>query len=943
MKAVTSGSSVFGAVLLVLCTAWPAHGAVRDCGQPVSAGALPSATDALAVLKTAVGSRPDDLCVCDVDNSGTISPTDALIILKVAVGQSLVLACPPCSVDSDGDGLSDQEEIEVYHSDPYDTDSDDDGIPDGQEVKQYGTSPALADTDGDGVGDREEILTGGRSPRLADLPQLRMELSGDPNIRLDIEYTVGEVTNESETLTRNTERVDTDTVATKMSIENTVQLHTETEGGTGQWPPSFAAKLTTDSKFHHGYFHDTSSSWEQKSAEEVQSKYSAWEEQVIRYHSGGLTVAMRVTNDSPLTIKVKNLVLNAYRDDGGGNFTVIDTMEPDPNAWPEGGRLLGPWASFTMISAREINDAATMKALVKNPTGLLFEVGSYEIFRMDSTGTVEEVNYDVLGETVVQRTGTLVVDYGEGTVERYMVATNVEREPSGKGRGVNLGTAMSDIIGLSYDTEQQIDPDTGLPTGRVVLSRIENVESFRDPGNPAIHGFWTVAGTDRDFYSGQVDDFDATMLRQSELITLVYLRDSDGDAIYDREEYLLGTDKLSTDTDADGLSDFDETKVGWTVQPAGKDAYDVYPDPRVADADGDLLKDPEEKAAGTDPYLRDTDGDGTDDKNDELPLDPLCLTTGVEPLIRAWWDGSYYVDQQDGQDVYLASDLWGTYRFEYPLDGVVIADEDPARVLSSVDHEPLFLFNTDFDDNDQYITVADDPRIEPSSAGFAVSATIDWFGLAAGATAGTVIGKGPDDTATYRLALKENGDLEFSLYRYLYSKCWFTTKWFGSWSWDDGACKDDGGSYGSMTIAAPAVITANLPTKIVATYYHVSHGNGTPDVDRMSLYVERLGKVAEQDFGYATGPCNWCYATKHYITPVDNADDLRIGGGPVDGIQIGTPYRGTIDEVQFFQESAQSQVFSERYVVDALIPLSVCRPDRASQRWEPPFAVLPER
>ena len=77
------------------------------------------------------------------------------------------------------------EEIEIYHSDPYDTDSDDDGIDDGQEVRQYGTSPALADTDGDGVDDLEEILSGGRSPRLADLPQLRMELSGNPNIRLN--------------------------------------------------------------------------------------------------------------------------------------------------------------------------------------------------------------------------------------------------------------------------------------------------------------------------------------------------------------------------------------------------------------------------------------------------------------------------------------------------------------------------------------------------------------------------------------------------------------------------------------------------------------------------------------------------------------------------------------------------------------------------------------
>jgi hypothetical protein len=66
------------------------------CGQPSSRGAQPLASDALQILRGALGIVTCVECVCDVDRSSTITTTDALKVLKRAVGQHVALSCPEC-------------------------------------------------------------------------------------------------------------------------------------------------------------------------------------------------------------------------------------------------------------------------------------------------------------------------------------------------------------------------------------------------------------------------------------------------------------------------------------------------------------------------------------------------------------------------------------------------------------------------------------------------------------------------------------------------------------------------------------------------------------------------------------------------------------------------------------------------------------------------------
>lgn len=66
-------------------------------------------------------------------------------------------------IDSDGDGLTDKEEV-IYGTDPYNPDTDGDGLTDGQEVKTYGTDPLNPDSDFDGLSDGAEVLVYGTDP-----------------------------------------------------------------------------------------------------------------------------------------------------------------------------------------------------------------------------------------------------------------------------------------------------------------------------------------------------------------------------------------------------------------------------------------------------------------------------------------------------------------------------------------------------------------------------------------------------------------------------------------------------------------------------------------------------------------------------------------------------------------------------------------------------------
>ena len=94
---------------------------------------------------------PYDLSV-DVATGGAAPDAD-----RLSDAEEAEYGTDPTDPDSDGDRLTDYEEVMQFRTDPNCADTDGDGLTDYEEVTQYGTNPLAADSDADGWSDRSEI------------------------------------------------------------------------------------------------------------------------------------------------------------------------------------------------------------------------------------------------------------------------------------------------------------------------------------------------------------------------------------------------------------------------------------------------------------------------------------------------------------------------------------------------------------------------------------------------------------------------------------------------------------------------------------------------------------------------------------------------------------------------------------------------------------------
>lgn len=547
-------------------------------------------------------------------------------------GQESQLRIDPRRADTDGDGLSDLDEVNRWGSSPTNVDSDGDarGNPtfyDGAELLHFGTSPTLADSDGDGRSDFDEINQNATNPLLAELPEPKLEFVGRMDLGVNVVLENGSVrtdavTSSYERRTANTLE-QTSEVANSQTTERSYTLSTEATAG---YPASAGVSASGSYSEKSSYVQETSASWSRQSTSGAQQSYQQLTSSAIserqEIESGRIAMNLEIANVGTRTFELSGLVVTALQRDRANpsRFTSIATLElpeeADRLVLGEGDRR-GPFRVEATIPANAALD------LLANPSTTFFRAASFEL-----TDRGGENFAFTIGEDTSSRTALITLDYGGvRPLERYRVATNVERTQDGRAAGVRLGKVLEQILGLAPTVGFETAPNA---SNVRVLTRLRDVEALPRPGGGA-ERFWALIATPNEdsalapvserLLSKQID-FEDLVLMPRDAVTLAYVADRDGDGLFEREERMLGSSDALVDSDGDGLSDFVEAREGWDVQ-VDADFYRshtrVYSHPAIADLDEDGWDDFAERQAGTDPNSNDTDADGLLDSVDPAP------------------------------------------------------------------------------------------------------------------------------------------------------------------------------------------------------------------------------------------------------------------------------------------------------------------------------------
>ena len=503
--------------------------------------------------------------------------------------------------DTDGDGLTDYEEIEIYHTDP-----------------------ASKDTDGDGWMDKEELSlynenTKTFSPLIADIPKLDIAISGEPTIEYKFTSGTSEGDSVSESISGGSSGSQSNSKSNAHSHSQTytwsekvsVKLSHECSVTKG---PSFGLTIggeqSYDRKSTNGdsrtYSESQSDGWS-KSWSNGKSKSSGKSKTV----SGGtLTIPIKFKNPGNIAYTIKNATISIYR---------IPTNKAVPHEMTS--TVAGSY-NITLApgeETREYNLVATfsnpdkIEQLLKYSNGFFVSLAAYNITMIKDKNSALRVNDFTEALTEVNaKTATIYIDWGLNsgrTPKTYNVA--VKSLYNTKATGLDDQYKKTS---LEYVLKKILKVPESEGNGYTIGQRglINSFYGIKNNSAPR-DGIWLIGHTRPlsseekhvDFYSTPYSDqkMSDIILQAGDEISIIYTVDSDGDGVPLHEESLRNTSDEKADTDGDGINDYDEIH-GWYKENLDSTKYS-----------------PENKVY-TNPALRDSDGDGKPDYQDSDPMMP---------------------------------------------------------------------------------------------------------------------------------------------------------------------------------------------------------------------------------------------------------------------------------------------------------------------------------
>lgn len=508
---------------------------------------------------------------------------------------------------------------------PAPADADGDGLLDPVELER-GTDPSLADTDGDGRADGVEAADhtdSGSSflvfhPLIADLPVASVRVVSRPRITLEetlgVSEEVSKALERSEELTTEDRTVDGGAVSRSVESSFSWGVSGTLTSKVSLVDPSVEMSMTVHAEQSETTSNQTSSSW---SKEKSRAKSLALSEiesstrgRTTTTHGGKVQVSVVLENRGNIAWTLEGLRLSAYvlEPRSGGVAFPLPNLTASGESFarasiPPGGRIEHP---ITFEAALNLQQ---MKDLLGHQGGLVIGASHLELLNGEQVAFAHNMT------EVAQRTAQVVIDYGPlsgrgaggAGVSEHRVAI-----PGQFPAGRSLREVLTEVLRLPVE-EGVVEVvrggrEPGVQRGAGLLA-LDGFGAQQRPG-----GYWVVVHR-QVLRGGESERFvrhdpvtspyslDDIVLQRREGAHLVYVVDSDGDGLGDRDELRWGTDIAAPDTDGDGLVDGLEVQ-GWELA----DGTRVASNPLLRDADFDGVGDLEESERGTDPVNLRFDG-----------------------------------------------------------------------------------------------------------------------------------------------------------------------------------------------------------------------------------------------------------------------------------------------------------------------------------------------
>lgn len=493
--------------------------------------------------------------------------------------------------DTDGDGLSDYEEIKIWHTDPTSKDTDGDGWTDKEELSLYNANTRTF------------------SPLIADVPKVAIEIAGTPQIFYDFTSGTSESKTESESMSGSSSGSQSNSKSNAHSHTQTyewseklgVKFGWETGAQGTKWSWTLTADQSSGGNIKNSDTWSYSSSQSENWSKSWMNGKSKTQGESKTVTGGKLVIPIKFKNPGNIAYIIKNATITISRipTDKAVPLELVSTISKDYSL------TLAPTETSGQYNLEaKFSNPGRVEQILKYSNGFTVGLATYNISMFkDKTSTARVNDFTEALTEVKAKTASIFIDWGSQSrreAKTYDVAV--------KNRYRNTAQGLDDLYeqtSLEYALKEILKVPESEGNG-YTLGENGLINSFYGVKNKSDSkdGAWYIShkvGTNGTLYSckNAVQQLSSIILHPGDEVSIIYAVDRDKDGVPLDEEILRKTSDDNPDSDGDGLSDFEEIH-GW---------YSGL-EPKYT----------EDNKAFTNPALKDSDGDGKNDKVDEDPM-----------------------------------------------------------------------------------------------------------------------------------------------------------------------------------------------------------------------------------------------------------------------------------------------------------------------------------